>query len=186
MKRLLFVLIAFWVLGSCSDDSNDTETKLEENIEGEQDSEDDSQKELLMGDWTLINVEAQSGTADLDVYGIVSYRELKVRGIDFDSNLNFSEVQNTFSSSGRYQILVQVDEGGSTGFFIDNFFGSGTWELKDEKLTTISEGDESIHEITELTDTNLKIKSNIKREFDYPDKYAMLQGVFIYTLEKNK
>jgi len=178
-KTILFLLIfPLWLTFSCNSESD----PIKEIIEVDPDN---SKNALLIGNWTLVSVEAISGNAMLDIFGTVTNRDFVASGIELDANLDFLGDPKSFTSTGKYQLMIEVTSGGSTGFIIDDFFGSGLWELNGDILTTTSDNVESLHNILELTNENLKIKTDVNFEFNEVNRKATINGALIYSLEKN-
>ena len=187
MKKTVFCLAAL-ILFSCSSNSEDPSgsdlPQDEMAAEDPNPEEETPEPSALLGTWNLVDVEVISGTAMLDVFGMVVNRDLAANPIDIDATLTFDEMPNDYASDGRFQWLIEVTAGGSTGFFVDDFLGAGSWSEEEDILTTISEGVEKTHEIEEVTETTLKIISEVDMEFQDFDREAIVNGVVRYSLEK--
>ena len=146
MKRIYFLCIAFLVmLSSCSSDDNNGP---------------DNNTADIVGIWIGETVD-YSGTTSTEFQGETINAVFTGEGTDIDYTLSFTEDPNNVVANGSYSVLLTYTiDGQSEEQVLEDldFLGSGTWNISDDILTIVSEGETSEVEILQLTDSSLKLK----------------------------
>jgi hypothetical protein len=108
-------------------------------------------------------------------------------GKNMDAQLTLTENPNEFTSSGSYTSVITTDVLGqqtTQEVPINNFFGSGNWEINGNIFTATSNGEESSAEILELTSSLLKMKATFIEEITQQGAIIKTNITVHYTLTK--
>lgn len=153
--KFLFLAILTVTLTACS---------------GDDDAAADTSASLI-GAWIGQDVD-YSGTTTTTVEGVSIDADFVGETFDVDFTLTFSEDPNEVVSEGSYGItLTTTIAGETTTQDIPNnaFASTGTWSRSGDTITISADGQTSELEITELTDSTLRVVQSIVQDLSDPD-----------------
>ena len=157
MKVLKIITVLCFTLFfiSCTDDES---TPIDTN----------AQENDLVGTWSLTEI-TQDGTATSTVQGVPVETNYTSFGKNIDAQIAFSQNPNNFTASGGFTSVVTVTLlGQSTSqefpIVIDGVLNQGTWEVNQGIITVTQNNDSQSLNITQLTDTQLKLEIELKQD----------------------
>ncbi len=122
---------------------------------------------LEVGTWNLTNAIVENGVATTTVSNTELTIPYEASSTNEDVQITLSENPNTIISTGTYTTILEFNVLGTDyneEISSDSPLASGSWEINDNNLTITSNEDTSgSYEIIELTETTLKLKTEIDR-----------------------
>jgi len=140
----------------------------------------------ILGLWKLTEL-TEDGTTTTTAQGIDLSATFTAYGKNIDAEVNFTENPNKFVSSGSYtSVITTVVLGQQTvqEVPINDFIGTGDWEVNGNIITVTSNGEENSAEILELNESMLKLKFVYNQEFSTGGADIKTDIDVYYTLTK--
>jgi len=140
----------------------------------------------ILGTWKLIELE-ENGTTVTTTQGTSITATLSAFGKDIDAELTFTENPNKFVSLGSYVSVITTEVLGqqiTQEVPINNFLGSGDWEINGNSMSVSTNGEEDMAEIIELNESRLKLKYTTSEETTLQGTAIKIDITVFYTLTK--
>jgi len=140
----------------------------------------------ILGLWKLTEL-TEDGTTTTTSQGISISATFTTYAKNIDAELNFTENPNKFDSSGSYTSVVTTEILGQQTVQevpINDFIGTGDWEINGNTITVTSYGEVNTAEVLELNESKLKLKILYNREFSAADTDIKTDIEVYYTLTK--
>jgi len=170
LKKLIFIFSVTLLFISCNDD----ESVLQ--IENSQ----------ILGTWNLTEL-TEDGTTTTSSQGFDISATFSAYGKNINAEVTFTENPNEFASSGSYISVLTTEILGQQTVQevpINNFIGSGDWEINGNIMTSTANGEESTAEILELNESILKLKIIEEIETSFQGTVIKTKVTVNYTLTK--
>ncbi len=170
LKKLIFVFSVTLLFISCNND----ESVLQ--IENSQ----------ILGTWNLTEL-TEDGTTTTSSQGIDITATFSAYGKNINAEVTFTENPNKFASSGSYTSVITTEILGQQTVQevpINNFIGSGDWEINGNIMIVTANSEESTVEILELNESMLKLKITEEIESSFQSTVINTKVTAYYTLTK--
>ena len=147
-----------------------------------------AQEDDLVGTWSLTEI-TQDGTATATVQGVPVETNYTSFGKNIDAQIVFTQNPNNFTASGGFTSVVTVTLLGQSTteefpIVIDGVLNQGTWEVNQGVITVTQNSDSQAFNITELTDTRLKLEIELKQDVPIQGNTFSTKSVAKLTLIK--
>lgn len=150
LKRISLVVLVSFLIISCN--KNDDKPQL---------SDID-----LSGTWELTEY-TEEGTSSATILGTSVESTFTGLGKNLDAQVVFNKTPNTYVSSGSFVMETTYtieDQTTTEDVVIDNFLGTGEWEVSGNMLIINNETGETAAEAIDVSTNKIKLKHYIEQE----------------------